>query len=154
MKKLVLGIAILAAASTAGAFGPAERRAKELAAYQPAGEPVKCINTRQIKSTNILSNDVIDFKMTGGKHYRNSLPHSCPSLKFEDRFGFTTTGGQLCSIDTIRVLHNYGGRLEQGVGCSLGKFQPMEKSEKVEEIGYTDGEWTPFEIVETGPVTQ
>lgn len=148
MKTLLLGIATLAIATTAGAFGPAERRAKELAAYQPAGEPVNCINIRQIKSTKILANNVIDFKMTGNRVYRNTLPHSCPSLLFEDRFGYKTSLGQLCNVDTIRVLTSAGGTLQEGAGCGLGKFQPMEKVPEVEKASYSEGEWAPFEVVD------
>ena len=153
MKKLVLGLATLAVATTAGAFGPAERRAKQLADYTPVGEPVSCIDINRIDSTNVVSNSVIDFKMRGGKVYRNTLPASCSGLVFEDRFSYRTSIGRLCNVDTIRVLHSYGGRLEEGVGCGLGKFQPVEKAPKTEEISFTEGEWAPFEVVEPGPVT-
>lgn len=153
MKKLVLGLATLAVATTVGAFGPAERRAKQLAAYTPVGEPVNCIDINRIDSTNVVSNSVIDFKMRGGKVYRNTLPASCSGLVFEDRFSYRTSISRLCNVDTIRVLHSYGGRLEEGVGCGLGKFQPVEKAPKTEEISYTEGEWAPFEVVEPGSVT-
>jgi hypothetical protein len=148
MRKLLLGLAALAVATTAGAFGPAERRAKELAAYQPVGEPVSCISLNQIRSTRILANNVIDFKMTGGKHFRNTLPHSCPSLVSEDRFLYKTSLNQLCHVDTIRVLYSAGGTLQEGAGCGLGKFQPMEKVPTTEPASYVEGEWAPFEVVE------
>ena len=151
MRNLVLGIATLAVATTAGAFGPAERRAKQLAAYSPVGEAVSCIDTNRIDSTNIVSNDVIDFKMRGGKVFRNTLPFSCSGLVLEDRFSYRTSTSRLCSVDTIRVLHSYGGGLEEGVGCGLGKFQPVEKTATVKEISYSESEWAPFEVVD--PVT-
>lgn len=151
MRNLVLGIATLAVATTAGAFGPAERRAKQLAAYSPVGEAVSCIDTNRIDSTNIVSNNVIDFKMRGGKVFRNTLPFSCSGLVLEDRFSYRTSISRLCSVDTIRVLHSYGGGLEEGVGCGLGKFQPVEKTATVKEISYSESEWAPFEVVD--PVT-
>jgi hypothetical protein len=153
MKKLVLGLATLAVATTAGAFGPAERRAKQLAAYTPVGEAVSCIDIHSIDSTHVVANDVIDFKMRGGKVYRNTLPHSCPGLAFKDSFSYRASTSRLCNVDIIRVLDNVGGRLEEGVGCGLGKFQPVEKTAKVEEISYTEGEWAPFEVVDRPPVT-
>jgi hypothetical protein len=153
MKKLLLGLATLAVATTAGAFGPAERRAKQLAAYTPVGEAVSCIDTHRIDSTNVVANNVIDFKMRGGKVFRNTLPYSCSGLASEDAFSYRTSISRLCNVDTIRVLHNYGGRLEEGVGCGLGKFQPVEKTAKVEEISYSEGDWAPFEVVEPGTVT-
>lgn len=153
MRTLVLGLATLAVATTAGAFDPAERRAKQLAAYTPVGEAVSCIDINRIDSTSVVSNDVIDFKMRGGKVFRNTLPYSCSGLAFDESFSYRTSTSRLCNVDTIRVLHNYGGRLEEGVGCGLGKFQPMEKAAKIEEISYNDGEWAPFEVVEKGPIT-
>lgn len=153
MKKLLLGLATLAVATTAGAFGPAERRAKELASYQPVGEPVNCVSINRIRSTNIVNDRTIDFKLTGGKMYRNTLPHSCPSLVFEDRFSYRTSTSQLCSVDTIRVLQNHGGHLSEGAGCGLGKFQPVEKVPEMSEISYTPGEWQPFEVVEVQGAT-
>lgn len=153
MKNLLLGLATLAVATTAGAFGPAERRAKQLAAYTPVGEAVSCIDINRIDTTNVVSNSVIDFKMRGGKVYRNTLPASCSGLVFEDRFSYRTSIGRLCNVDTIRVLHSYGGRLEEGVGCGLGKFQPVEKTATSQDISYTEGDWAPFEVVEPGSVT-
>ena len=148
MQKQLLGIATLAVATAAGAFGPAERRAKELAAYQPVGEPVNCISINRIRSTKIIDNQTIDFKMSGGKIYRNTLPNNCPSLAMEDRFSYRTSTNQLCSVDTIRVLQNFGGQLSEGPGCGLGKFQPVEKVPTAEEISYREGEWQPFEVIE------
>jgi hypothetical protein len=153
MTKLLLGVAALAVATTAVAFGPAERREKQLAAYTPVGEPVNCIDTSRIDSTNVVSNNVIDFKMRGGKVYRNTLPISCSGLVFEDRFSYRTSTNRLCNVDTIRILHDFGGRLEEGAGCGLGKFQPVEKTEASKEISYSEGEWAPFEVVEPGSVT-
>ena len=153
MRNLLLGIATLAVATTAGAFGPAESRAKQLAAYTPVGEAVSCIDTSRIDTTNVVANNVIDFKMRGGKVYRNTLPNSCPSLASQDSFSYRTSTSRLCSVDIIRVLDNYGGRLQEGVGCGLGKFQPVEKSATVKEISHNEGEWAPFEVVEKGPIT-
>jgi hypothetical protein len=65
--------------------------------------------------------------MAGGKTYRNSLPNGCPGLRRDDAFSYRTSTSQLCSVDIIRVVENYGGRLQQGAGCGLGKFQPIEK---------------------------
>jgi hypothetical protein len=153
MRTLLLGIATLAIATTAGAFGPAERRAKELAAYQPVGEPVNCISITRIRSTKILANNVIDFKMAGGKVFRNKLPYSCPSLLFEERFSYRTSISQLCNVDTIRVLTSAGGTLREGAACGLGKFQPMEKVAEAENASYVEQPWAPFEVVDTGKAT-
>jgi hypothetical protein len=157
MNKMLLGLATAAIATTAltaaGAFGPAERRAKTLAEYQPVGEAVNCVSINQIRSTRILDNKTIDFKMAGGKVYRNTLPSSCPGLLFEDAFSYRTSLSRLCSVDIIRVLQNTGGHLQEGAGCGLGKFQPVEKISEVKEISYNEDDFVPFEVVETNTAT-
>lgn len=107
-----------------------ERRAKALAAYTPAGEAKDCISISLIRSSHVIDDRTIDFKTAGGKVYRNTLPHSCPSLGFEQRFSYRTSTSQLCSVDTIRVLQSFGGGVQEGAGCGLGKFQPMQKVAK------------------------
>jgi hypothetical protein len=154
MKKLILGLATLAIATTAGAFGPAERRAKQLAAYEPAGKAVSCIDIRSIDSTQVLSNTVIDFKMRGGKVYRNTLSYSCPGLSFEDSFSYRTSSSQLCSVDIIRVLQSTGSHLQEGAACGLGTFQPMQKLPALEDASYTPADWAPFEVINNKSATQ
>lgn len=119
---IVTALAAMTGGATAGISAK-----KEPAPVRAVGEPVNCVSLRSIRSTNVVDASTIDFKMNGGKIYRNSLPYSCPGLKFEDRFSYRTSTGQLCNVDIVRVLHDYGGRLSEGAGCGLGKFQPVEK---------------------------
>nr|WP_295445929.1 hypothetical protein [Sphingorhabdus sp. EL138] len=91
------------------------------------GEPKNCVTISQIRSTKVIDNRNIDFRMAGGKTYRNTLSQSCPGLKFEERFSYRTSLNQLCSVDIVRVLHSQGGQLSEGAGCGLGKFQMVEK---------------------------
>ncbi len=127
-RKTLVTLAI--AVSLAGVFAGGSaiamgQRSDDKLPMMANGAPVDCVSLRQIRSTKVVDDRTIDFRMAGGKTLRNSLPHSCPRLKFEDRFSYRTSLGQLCSIDTIRVLHDYGGRLQEGAGCGLGKFQPV-----------------------------
>jgi hypothetical protein len=125
MRKSIIVVAALAAAfGGANAPGLAQKEAPQV---RPVGKPISCVPLASIRSTKVVDNSTIDFTMAGGKMYRNSLPQSCPGLKFEDRFSYRTSIGQLCSVDIVRVLHDYGGRLTEGAGCGLGKFQPVEK---------------------------
>ena len=94
---------------------------------QNVGAPVSCVTTHQIRSTRIVDDRTIDFEMNGKKLYRNILPYSCPGLKSEERFSYRLTNSQLCSVDIIRVLNDFGGRLQEGAGCGLGTFQQIEK---------------------------
>jgi hypothetical protein len=119
--------AVLALAALTGGVTAGVSAKKEPTPVRAVGEPKNCVSLNQIRSTHVVDNSTIDFKMAGGKTYRNSLPHSCPGLKFEDRFSYRTSLSQLCNVDIVRVLHDYGGRLTEGAGCGLGKFQPVEK---------------------------
>jgi hypothetical protein len=125
MHKSLLIVSTLTALTLGATAGISAK--KEPAPVRAVGEPVNCVSLRNIRSTNVVDANTIDFKMNGGKTYRNSLPYSCPGLKFEDRFSYRTSTNQLCNVDIVRVLHDYGGRLTEGAGCGLGKFQPVEK---------------------------
>ncbi|MBK9999753.1 MAG: hypothetical protein IPO97_01400 [Sphingomonadales bacterium] len=94
------------------------------------GEAVSCISISQIRESRVRNDQVIDFRTGTNKWYRNTLPNSCPSLGFEERFLYKTSLSQLCSVDIITVLHTAGGSLTQGASCGLGKFQPVELIKK------------------------
>jgi hypothetical protein len=90
------------------------------------GKPESCIQLHNIQETRVRNDKVIDFRVSGNKWYRNTLPYECPSLGFEERFLHETSLNQLCSVDIITVLHNYGGGINRGASCGLGQFQPVE----------------------------
>ena len=92
-------------------------------------EGERCINTRAIRDTDIVDERTILFEMRGGAHYVNYLRHDCRSLVREERFSYRTTGGRLCSVDTIRVLEDFGGFIHEGMSCGLGSFYPITEEE-------------------------
>ena len=116
---LIAAAALPLAACTAQAEREREIRAP---AIQVAGEPVSCIQTSRIQNTVVHDDYTIDFEMAGDTIYRNTLPHRCFSLGFEERFAHESTTGQLCNVDTITVLHSDGSR---GASCGLGEFLPV-----------------------------
>jgi hypothetical protein len=87
------------------------------------GEPVSCIQTNTIRGTRVHDDRTIDFEMTNGRTYRNTLPIRCSGLGFEERFAYKTTIGRLCSTDTITVLQSGG---INGPTCGLGEFVPVQ----------------------------
>ena len=125
MRKMLLILPAFALLSAGGAVALSNK--KEPAPVRAVGEPKSCVTISSIRSTKVIDNNIIDFRMAGGKTYRNTLPQSCPGLKFEDRFSYRTSLNQLCSVDIVRVVHDYGGQLTEGAGCGLGKFQQVEK---------------------------
>ena len=91
-------------------------------AIEALGPAVRCIQTSRINDTRVHDDQTIDFHLLGGDVYRNTLPNRCPSLGFEERFAYSTSIGQLCSVDVITELYSDGTR---GAGCGLGEFLPV-----------------------------
>jgi hypothetical protein len=126
MRKAFYGLVIAGIAAGGLALVQARDKVAE-PEVRPVGEPRNCVTTHQIRSTKVIDERTIDFKMADGKTYRNVMAYSCPGLKFEERFLYKTSTSQLCNVDIIRVLNDYGGRLREGAGCGLGKFQQIER---------------------------
>ncbi|MCJ8156757.1 hypothetical protein [Sphingomonas sp. LaA6.9] len=121
---VVATLALLAA----GGSVQAKKDRNAIPVATPKGEAVSCIPIIQIRNTRVHGDKTIDFHMTGGRVYRNELPHECGSLGFEERFSYKTSMSQLCSTDIITVLHSPPAI--QGPSCGLGKFQPVELAGK------------------------
>lgn len=121
-----LALVISASLLAGGSAAIAKREPKAIPEARETGKPVSCIPIIQIRESRVRNDQVIDFRMTGKKWYRNTLPSSCPSLGFEERFSYKTSLSQLCSTDIITVLQTHGGQLTGGPSCGLGQFQPVE----------------------------
>jgi hypothetical protein len=121
-----LAIILTASLIVSGSAVAAKKDRNLVPEARSTGEPVSCLSLTRIRESKVRSDKIIDFKTNGNKWYRNELPHSCPSLKFEERFSYATSLNQLCSVDFITVLQSYGGTLGRGASCGLGKFQPVE----------------------------
>ena len=122
---MVARIALAAALLTAAATFPAGAAKRETPIATPNGKPVDCLPRYQIRETRVRDDRTIDFYTSGGKVYRNTLPYSCPELGAREGFGYSTSTGQLCSVDIITVLRQFGGTPERGASCGLGRFQPV-----------------------------
>jgi len=150
---LVLSTAALAAGNAAAQISPAAPPAESRApgdsaagaADTPAANaapadakaddfdrtPKDCVTPSNIRQTVVIDDSTILFYMRGGNKltYRTALPHACPNLAREDRFSYRTTMNQLCSVDLITVLEQYGAGLRDGFTCRLGPFYPIPYEE-------------------------
>jgi Family of unknown function (DUF6491) len=97
--------------------------------WVPDGDPVTCINLRQIRSTHVVDDRTINFVMGSNRMFRNELPFACSGLGFSRAFKHNSRTSQLCSMDSITVIQ--GGRAT-GARCSLGRFQPMKPAPAAE----------------------
>ncbi|OCC25458.1 hypothetical protein MB02_02090 [Croceicoccus estronivorus] len=89
------------------------------------GEARSCIPVNQISSSRVHDDRTIDFKV-GRQTYRNTLPQRCSGLGYDKAFSYKTSLSQLCNTDIIRVLHQVAGSYQEGAGCGLGQFVPIE----------------------------
>jgi len=87
----------------------------------------RCINTRSLRTTEVVNDSNLLFYMAGKKIYLNVMPRECTGLSRERRFSYSTTGRSLCSADTIRILYDSGGNLHEGRLCRLGRFYLTSK---------------------------
>ncbi|QLC24847.1 hypothetical protein HFP57_07270 [Parasphingopyxis algicola] len=130
MRRSILALPVAGAAAAIAAFAiPSMSVAEdEVPRWQQAravGEPVTCVALSQIRNTRVHDDRTIDFHMTGGRIYRNTLPRECNGLGFEEAFSYQTSLSRLCSTDIITVIRTGGGAIS-GPSCGLGQFQPVE----------------------------
>jgi hypothetical protein len=114
---------LLFALAAAAIAAPLTAADKGVPPATPDGPAVDCVRLNQVRETHVRSDQVIDFEMNNRKILRNTLPNACPNLGFEERFAYSVTNNELCSVDTITVLQSGGSG--PGPRCGLGKFQPV-----------------------------
>ena len=102
------------------------RDARHIPEAIPAGPALSCIPLSGIRTSHVRNDQIIDFAMSGGKTYRNTLPTACPGLGFQESFSYETSLSQLCSTDIVTVI--YTSPPMRGASCGLGSFQPVTLS--------------------------
>ncbi len=90
---------------------------------------LNCISTSRIRSTKIVDDSRILFYVSGKSAYYNILPRRCNGLSREGRFSYHVSGSRLCQLDSIRILYNSAGRLEEGRSCVLGYFRKVTEED-------------------------
>lgn len=117
-------VPILAALALAAVASPgAARDRDEIPAATLDGEPRNCVPLRSLRESLVRSDRIIDFRISGNRYYRVTLPQACPGLNFERRFSYKTSLSQLCAQDIITVLQSTPPT--PGASCGLAPFQPV-----------------------------
>lgn len=127
---LAAAAAVLAAAPVLAQSDRAARAQAELAKEiegRTAGEPVKCLNLRDIRSTRIIDRTAIVYEMAGGLIYVNKPKGGASSLDKWDVLVTDTHSSQLCDIDVVK-LYDASSRMSSGF-VNLGPFIPYRKTE-------------------------
>ena len=82
----------------------------------------QCINTDNIKSYKIETDDLIRFYMNNGKKLTIRLKRKCPQLRFHGYLSYTPTNGRLCTgVDEITT--------RSGLTCRISSIAPAKKNE-------------------------
>ena len=127
MRKLPIILAGALMAGAASAHGAAPDREAELARAiegRVAGEPVDCINLRQVRNTRIIDNTAIVYD-AGNTIYVNRPRSGAESLDRWDTQVTRLHTNRLCSIDTVRMVDPQSQMLSGIV--FLGEFVPYRR---------------------------
>ena len=104
-------------------------------------ETLRCISISTIDRTEVIDGQRIAFYLTRDRIYLNTLDQSCHNLDRGQPFSYSTSTGQLCSLDSITVLEDFGG-FSRGASCGLGVFNPTDE----DSLSVLRGELEPIEI--------
>ena len=122
---LLIG-SVLLVATPAGAgprLDPEQRLAREIEG-RVAGEPVRCLNLRNIRSSRIIDRTAIIYD-AGSTLYVNRPRAGGESLDQWDVLVTRPFGSQLCSIDVVH-LYDTASHFQTGF-VFLGDFVPYRK---------------------------
>ncbi len=90
-----------------------------------AGEPVRCINLRNVRSSRIIDRTAILYE-SGGTVYVNRPRSGAQSLDAWDTLVTKLHSSQLCSIDVVH-LYDTASRMQTG-SVFLGDFVPYRRA--------------------------
>ncbi|TNF86364.1 MAG: hypothetical protein EP301_08770 [Gammaproteobacteria bacterium] len=85
------------------------------------GSMERCIFARTIRGTRVLDDRHVVFELPSKKYYLVQFQNRCPQLRRNSAIAFEPTGSQLCRLDTIRSLDNFGSG-PIGPPCSIPGF--------------------------------
>ncbi|HSX59162.1 MAG TPA: hypothetical protein VLF18_03075 [Tahibacter sp.] len=126
MKRFLMIAALLsvATAATAARLTPDEQLAKAIEG-RVAGEPVKCIHLRDIRSTRVIDKTAIVYDTLGPTIYVNRPKAGAAFLRDDAILVTDTHSSELCNIDIVKLMDPGSRMLSGSVG--LGDFVPYTK---------------------------
>jgi hypothetical protein len=121
---VLTGSLLLASAAVAAPRVDPETKLERELRGRVAGEPVDCIQLRNIRSSRIIDRTAIVYD-TGRTLYVNRPRNGQESLNDWDVLVTNTHSSRLCSIDTVQ-LYDSGSGMFSGV-VFLGEFVPYRR---------------------------
>ena len=127
MKNIVL-ISVLCAAgcATTSAEPVDEAAAATLAEYNRTGDVSTCLSITQVSEIRAVDEKTLLIRSGVSDYYVSDLSSRCNgATRNSTRFEYSTSTGQLCRNEIIRVVDNGGGFLTGS--CGMGSFERLEK---------------------------
>jgi len=124
LKIMLLAAVTLASPAIAARRDAPDVQLQKMLVGRVAGKPVNCISLSGSNSSEIIDGKAIVYRV-GSRLYVNEPRSGAQSLQRDDILVTRTTGSQLCSIDTVRLIDR-GSRFPRGF-VSLGQFVPYSK---------------------------
>lgn len=116
--------AIAAIPAEAGPRRSGEQQLQDELRGRVAGEPVSCVNLRQVRRSTVINGTAILFD-TGSTIYVNRPRNGTRSLNKFDAQVVRPFGSRLCTIDTIQMFDTLSGSFSGLV--FLGEFVPYRR---------------------------
>lgn len=124
---LLAALFAMAGAADAARPSPDEQLAKALDG-RVAGEPVKCISLRNIRSTQVIDRTAIVYGGHGRTIYVNRPTSGIAFLRDDMILVTDTRSSELCNIDIVKLM-DPGSRMISG-SIGLGDFVPYTRPGK------------------------
>ena len=124
IQTLIAAAAVVATPALARHGDSPDVQLQKLLIGRVAGKPTNCINLPGVTSSHIIDGKAIVYRV-GGTLYVNEPRSGASSLRDNDVLVTSTLGGQLCSIDTVRLIDR-ASHFPHGF-VSLGEFVPYKK---------------------------
>lgn len=121
---IAAGVAVALPAQAEQRRTPEQQLARALEG-RVAGQPVNCVNLRSVRNSRIIDGTAILFD-AGSTIYVNRPRAGAESLDRDDTQVVRSFAGQLCSIDTIRMIDPVSGMFRGSV--FLGEFVPYRRA--------------------------
>ena len=99
---------------------------------------ITCIDTYRIKTTKVVDNQTVIFRMRGGPDYKMTLTKRCPGLKMQKTIMYEPMPShKLCSVDTIKVpITTSQGLLNtMYTHCMIDNFAEVSEEAEMEGDG-------------------
>lgn len=132
LKQLMFaGVIWAAGCATSNAERINESAAAKLAEYDRTGEVTSCMNVRQISSIDAVDENTLLIKSGVNDYYVSDIKGRCSGATSTfNRFEYTTSTGQLCRNEIIRIVDNGSGFLTGS--CGMGSFEKLAKKAPAE----------------------